>query len=421
VSPAHSHFDLPFFEASHRALAVDVDRWATGAVQLRNTEAEMRGGNGRNGRNHHEAYVEANVDAICRRHVASLGAAGLLRHCVPARFGGSTQRVDSRSLCVIRETLAWHDALADFAFAMQGLGAGPIALAAESGEHAAAAWLPRVAEGTAIAAFALTEPDAGSDVAALSSRAVRRGAHWIIDGCKTWISNGGIADFYCVFARTSDAPGARGISAFVVPADAPGLRVAERLDVIAPHPLARLAFDECRVDANALLGAEGEGFRLAMRTLDIFRASVGAAAVGFARRALDETVHHAGARRMLGGTLGERDLARAMLGEMGADLDAATLLVYRAAWMRDVRHARTTAEAAVAKLFATEAAQRIIDHAVQLHGARGVARGEVVERLYREIRSLRIYEGATEVQKLIVGRELMRAADAGATKPSTHS
>ena len=406
-----AHFDWPFFDAMHRALAAEADRWAIGAVQRLKVEAELR-------RSNDDAtsdpYPEANVDAACRRHVASLGAAGLLRHCVPARFGGASPRIDSRALCVVRETLAWHDGLADFAFAMQGLGAGPIALAVEAGDHPAAAWLTEVAHGRAIAAFALSEPDAGSDVAAMTSRAVRDGTDWIIDGCKTWISNGGIADFYCVFVRTSDEPGARGISAFVVPADAPGLTVAQRIEVIAPHPLARLEFDRCRVSGDALLGNPGEGFKLAMRTLDIFRASVGAAAVGFARRALDETVAHARSRRMLGGTLGERDIARAMLGEMAADVDAAALLVYRAAWTRDLKHGRTTAEAAVAKMVATESAQRVIDSAVQLHGARGVMRGEIVERLYREIRALRIYEGATEVQKLLIGRELLRTPSAGA-------
>jgi acyl-CoA dehydrogenase len=411
-----AHLEWPFFDAAHRALAADVDRWAMGAVQRGKTEAEFRHASGKRAV---DEYIEANVDAICRRHVASLGAAGLLRHCVPARFGGASPQVDSRALCVVRETLAWHDALADFAFAMQGLGAGPIALAAADAAHPAAHWLAAVADGTAIAAFALSEPEAGSDVAAMTSRAVRDGDHWTIEGCKTWISNGGIADFYCVFARTQDAPGARGISAFVVPADAPGLRVAERIDVIAPHPLARLEFDGCRVPSAALLGNEGDGFKLAMRTLDIFRASVGAAAVGFARRALEETVRYAASRKMLGATLGERDVARAMLGQMAADLDAATLLVYRAAWTRDVKQVRTTSEAAMAKLIGTESAQRIIDHAVQLHGARGVGRGEVVERLYREIRALRIYEGATEVQKLIIGRELLRGTDHVATSSSS--
>ena len=291
---------------------------------------------------------------------------------------------------------------------MQGLGAGPIALATEGDDHAAAAWLTDVAHGKAIAAFALSEPNAGSDVAAMTARAVRDGNGYVIDGCKTWISNGGIADFYCVFARTGEEPGTRGISAFVVPASTPGLTVSQRIEVIAPHPLARLEFDGCRVPADALLGNPGEGFKLAMRTLDIFRASVGAAAVGFARRALDETITYAQSRKMLGGTLGDRDVARAMLGQMAADVDAAGLLVYRAAWARDVKRRRTTKEAAMAKLVATESAQRVIDDAVQLHGARGVVRGECVERLYREIRALRIYEGATEVQRLVVGRELLR-------------
>jgi alkylation response protein AidB-like acyl-CoA dehydrogenase len=400
-----THFDLPFFDAPHRAMAADADRWALGALQRLKTEAEIRGSNGPGPQNN---YVEANVDAICRRHVASLGAAGLLRHCVPARFGGASAHIDSRALCVLRESLAWHDGLADFAFAMQGLGAGPIALATEGNDHPAGTWLTEVAHGKAIAAFALSEPNAGSDVAAMTARAVRDGNAYVIDGCKTWISNGGIADFYCVFARTGDEPGTRGISAFVVPASTPGLTISQRIEVIAPHPLARLEFDGCRVPTDALLGNPGEGFKLAMRTLDIFRASVGAAAVGFARRALDETVAYAQSRKMLGGTLGERDVARAMLGQMAADVDAAALLVYRAAWSRDVKRRRTTKEAAMAKLVATESAQRVIDDAVQLHGARGVVRGECVERLYREIRALRIYEGATEVQRLVVGRELLR-------------
>jgi len=413
MSPAmdRAHLEWPFFDAQHRALAADADRWAIGALQRLKTEAEIRGSNGLAPQND---YVEANVDAICRRHVASLGAAGLLRHCVPARFGGASAHVDSRALCVLRESLAWHDGLADFAFAMQGLGAGPIALAVEGKEHPASHWLGEVAHGRAIAAFALSEPDAGSDVSAIKSRATRDGDQFVIDGCKTWISNGGIADFYCVFVRTSDEPGARGISAFVVPADTAGLTVAQRIEVIAPHPLARLEFDRCRLPASAMLGNPGDGFKLAMRTLDIFRASVGAAAVGFARRALDESTEHARTRRMLGGTLGERDVARSMLGQMAADIDAAALLVYRAAWTRDVKHRRTTKEAAMAKLVATELAQRVIDDAVQLHGARGVARGECVERLYREIRALRIYEGATEVQRLVIGRELLRPPPSGA-------
>jgi acyl-CoA dehydrogenase len=346
------------------------------------------------------------VDAGCRTLVRSLGAAGWLRYCVPASHGGALATLDSRTLCVARETLAYHDGLADFAFAMQGLGSGAITLAGSDAQKAR--WLPAVGEGTAIAAFALSEPDAGSDVAAMTMRAARDGGGWVLDGCKTWISNGGIADFYCVFARTSNGTGTRGISAFVVPADAPGLTIAERIEVIAPHPLARLEFAGCRVPAGALLGTEGEGFKLAMRTLDIFRASVAAAALGFARRALDEALGRSRKRRMFGGTLADLPLAQAKLAEMATAIDAAALLTYRAAWLRDVKGTRTTKEAAMAKWTATESAQQVIDAAVQLFGGLGVMRGQAVERLYREIRALRIYEGATEVQKLIVARELLR-------------
>ena len=329
---------------------------------------------------------------------------------MPASHGGALPALDSRALCVARETLAYHDGLADFALAMQGLGSGAITLAGSGVQRDR--WLPLVARGEAIAAFALSEPDAGSDVAALAMRARRDSDGWTLDGCKTWISNGGIADFYCVFARTGDAPGTRGISAFVVPADTPGLTVAERIDVIAPHPLARLEFAECRLPHAALLGVEGEGFKLAMRTLDIFRASVAAAATGFARRALDAGIAHARSRAMFGAKLADLQLTQAKVGEMAAAIDAAALLTYRAAWLRDVTVARTTREAAMAKLMATESAQEVIDAAVQLHGGLGVTRGHIVERLYRDIRALRIYEGATEVQKLIIGRELLK--DAGA-------
>jgi acyl-CoA dehydrogenase len=348
----------------------------------------------------------ADVDAGCRALVARLGAAGFLRHCVPASHGGASERLDSRSLCIVREALAYRDGLADFAFALQGLGSGAITLAGSEAQKAR--WLPAVGQGTAIPAFALSEPGAGSDVAAMTTRAVRDGGSWRIDGCKTWISNGGIADVYCVFARSSDAPGARGITAFVVPADAVGLTVAERIDVIAPHPLARLEFAGCRVPDDARLGAEGEGFKVAMRTLDIFRASVAAAALGFARRAADEALKRARERPMFGGKLADFQLAQAKLAEMATAIDAAALLTYRAAWLRDVRGEATTKEAAMAKWTATESAQRVIDDAVQLFGALGVTRGQIVERLYRDIRALRIYEGATDVQKLIVARELLR-------------
>ena len=385
-----AHVDWPFFAAPQRALAEELSAWCAGIPAIVGPAAD------------------ADVDAACRRLVRSLGDGGWLRYCVPAAHGGALPALDSRSLCVARETLAYHDGLADFAFAMQGLGSGAITLAGSAAQRDR--WLPAVAHGDAIAAFALSEPDAGSDVANMAMRARRDGDTWVLDGCKTWISNGGIADFYCVFARAGSAPGTRGISAFVVPADTPGLTIAERIDVIAPHPLARLQFDDCRLPHDALLGAEGEGFKLAMRTLDIFRASVAASALGFARRALDESVVHARSRRMFGATLADLQLTQARLGDMAVEIDAAALLTYRAAWMRDVRNAKTTKEAAMAKLAATESAQRVIDAAVQLHGGLGVTRGHIVERLYRDIRALRIYEGASEVQELIIGREILKEA-----------
>jgi acyl-CoA dehydrogenase len=391
AAPDLAHLEWPFLEAVHRTLGTDLARWAETALAPGSPASEP------------------DVDARCRALVGALGRAGFLRYCVPGSYGGALPALDSRALCVARETLAWFDGLADFAFAMQGLGSGAITLAGSDAQRAR--WLPAVASGAAIAAFALSEPDAGSDVAALSTRARRVGSQWVLEGCKTWISNGGIADFYCVFARTGAETGSKGISAFVVPAEAPGLRIAERIDVIAPHPLARVDFDGCRVPEDALLGGEGEGFKLAMRTLDIFRASVAAAAVGFARRALHEACSRARSRRLFGATLGDMQLTQATLGEMAAAVDAAALLTYRAAWRRDVQRARTTREAAIAKLAATESAQRVIDAALQLHGGLGVRTGETVERLYREIRALRIYEGASEVQKLIIGRELLKATE----------
>jgi len=387
-----AHLDWPFFEPAHRALAAKVDEWAEGEAARREHDGA------------------ADVDATCRAWVRALGDAGYLRYCVPARFGGALDALDSRALCVLRETLAYHDGLADFAFAMQGLGSGAITLAAQAPTTPQTEWLAQVAQGNAIAAFALSEPDAGSDAAAMTTSAVRGDNGWVLDGCKTWISNGGIADFYCVFART--APGGRGdgISAFIVPADTPGLVIAQRIDVMAPHPLARIELHDCRVPQSALLGVAGDGFKLAMRTLDIFRASVGAAAVGFARRALDLAVQQARTRRMFGGSLADMQLTKAKVGEMATMIDASALLVYRAAWQRDVAHAPTTTEAAMAKLAATESAQQVIDAAVQMHGGLGVMTGQRVERLYREIRALRIYEGATEVQKLIIGKAVLATA-----------
>ena len=382
-----SWLSLPFFDEAHRTLELELDAWA---------DAQCAG----------VVDDHDDADAACRSWVGALGKAGWLRHCVPAAYGGVAARVESRSICIARETLARHAGLADFSFAMQGLGSGPLALGGSDALKAVI--LPGVAAGERIAAFALSEPQAGSDVAAMQCTARREADHWVLDGTKTWISNGGIADFYCVFARTADGPGARGISAFLVPADSPGLRIGERIQTIAPHPLATLHFESCRVPTANLLGEQDQGFKLAMATLDIFRASVAAAAIGFARRALHEALAHAKSRTMFGQHLADFQLTQAALAEMATEIDAAALLTYRAAWLRDVQDARTTREAAMAKMTATEMAQRVIDRAVQMFGGRGVRHGEVVEGLYREIRALRIYEGATEVQKLIIARELLR-------------
>ncbi|HRD34718.1 MAG TPA: acyl-CoA dehydrogenase family protein [Rhodocyclaceae bacterium] len=380
-----SILDLPFYGPEHRPLADAIGAWAGTALP----DIDHR-----------------DTDAACRQWVAALGKAGFLRYCVPAEFGGALPELDSRSLCIARETLAYHDGLADFAFAMQGLGTGAITLSGSP--ELKRAVLPRVAAGEWISAFALTEPLAGSDVGAMTCEARLAGDHYVLNGEKTWISNGGIADVYCVFARSGEAPGTRGISAFVVYPGMPGFEVAERLEVIAPHPLARLRFTDMKVPVANRLGAPGEGFKVAMRTLDIFRSSVAAAALGFARRALDEALRHVRARPMFGHALADFQLTQARLGEMATDIEAAALLTARAAWRRDVQKLPTTREAAMAKMTATENAQRVIDAAVQLHGGQGVRVGVKVESLYREIRALRIYEGATEVQKLIVARELLK-------------
>jgi acyl-CoA dehydrogenase len=405
--------EWPFFTDAHRELAARVDSWAgqrfaahpTGGV-----DASRAGGSGAVGSGGGHAEDRDSVDAACRQLVRDLGRGGWTRYSVPAEAAA----FDVRALALIRETLAWHDGLADFAFAMQGLGSGAISLAGS--REIKQRYLPRVAAGEAIAAFALSEPEAGSDVAAISSSARLDGDSYVLDGQKTWISNGGIADFYCVFARTSPAEyrpdgsvTARGISAFVVDANTPGLSIAKRIDVIAPHPLATLAFEGCRIPAAHRLGAEGDGFKLAMRTLDIFRTSVAGAALGFAQRALDEALQQSLARPMFGKTLADLQLTQAALADMATEIDAARLQTYRAAWLRD-RGDTVTKEVAMAKMTATESAQRAIDRAVQIFGGRGVVHGETVERLYRDIRALRIYEGATEVQKLIIARELLNAA-----------
>ena len=382
--PDPTFLDWPFFEERHRKLAASLEKWAKKELDAANP--------------HHEP---ATIDDACRDLVSALGNGGWLAHVAP-----DDGKPDVRTLCLARETLARHSGLADFAFAMQGLGSGPITLFGTPTQRRQ--YLPAVRAGRKIAAFALTEPKAGSDVAALATTARADGNGWVLNGEKTFISNGGIADFYVVFARTGEA-GARGIGAFIVDADNPGLSVTERIEVMAPHPLARLEFRNCRVPAAALVGAEGEGFKVAMATLDVFRTTVGAAALGFARRALDEALTRVTRRELFGGPMSELPLVQAQLAQMALDVDTSALLVYRSAWTRDHGAARVTREAAMAKLHATEAAQRVIDAAVQLFGGLGVTQGVPVEQLYREIRALRIYEGASEVQKLVIARQVLHA------------
>ena len=388
----------PFFDDGHRGQARDLERWAADVLP-----SLLAGADG-------------DLDAVYRcvgRLVRELGSAGLLRACVPAAYGGVREQIDVRSLCLAREILGRASGLADFAFAMQGLSSTPITLFGSEGQKRAI--LPGISSGAFVGAFALSEPDAGSDVGGIVTRATRDGDSWRLDGVKTWISNAGLADRYVVFARTGERPGTSGLSAFIVDADAPGLEVSERIEVIAPHPLGTLRFTECRVPADRLLGSEGEGFKIAMATLDVFRSTVGAAALGFARRAFDEATRWALKRRVFGRALAEFQLTQAKLADMAVSVDAAALLVYRAAWTRDVLGTRITREASVAKLFATESAQQIIDAAVQIFGGLGVVRGMIVERLYREIRALRIYEGASEVLKLVIASNVLEttAAQAG--------
>jgi acyl-CoA dehydrogenase len=386
--------DWPFFEARHKQLARELGAWAAHEVP-----ALVGRDHGRDA-----------VDAACRRLVTALGQAGWLKYAVPSPHGGHFPELDVRSLAIVRETLGYHAGLADFAFAMQGLGSGSIALF--GGAEQKARYLPKVAAGTQIAAFALSEPEGGSDVAAMRCEARRDGNQFVIDGRKTWISNGGIADHYVLFARTGEAPGAKGISAFIVDAGTPGLSIAGRIDTMAPHPLATLEFANCRLPASALLGEPGEGFKIAMATLDIFRTTVGAAALGFARRALDEAVGFARRREAFGKTLAEFQLIQAKIAEMAVKVDAATLLVYRSAWTKDAKRARVTRESAMAKLYATDTAQEVIDEAVQIFGGQGVVSGAKVEELYREIRALRIYEGTSEIQKLVIAGQTLAASEA---------
>ncbi|RJE89411.1 acyl-CoA dehydrogenase family protein [Paracoccus onubensis] len=375
-----SFLDWPFFEPHHRDFARDLDDWASGNLT---------------------GIDHADTDSTCRKLVAELGRAGWLKHT--ASPDGAP--LDVRKLVLSREILARHDGLADFSFAMQGLGTGAISLfgTAEQKQQ----WLPLTSTGKAISAFALTEPQSGSDVANSTMTATRDGNDYILNGEKTWISNGGIADLYTVFARTGEAPGARGLSAFIVTPDMPGFEVVERLQVMAPHPLARLRFSDLRLPASAMIGAPGQGFKLAMSVLDVFRTTVAAAALGFARRALDEAVTRVTERQIGGKPLADMQMVQAHIADMAVDVDASALLIYRAAWLKDQGAARVSREAAMAKLFSTDQAQQVIDRAVQLHGGDGVRCGQKVEALYRDIRALRIYEGASDVQRIIIARQVL--------------
>ncbi|MGB7269220.1 MAG: acyl-CoA dehydrogenase family protein [Albidovulum sp.] len=373
-----SFLNWPFFEPRHRALAARLEDWCAAHLPVDHTDA----------------------DAACRGLVTLLGDGGWLAHS----GAGDGETLDLRSLCVIRETLARHDGLADFAFAMQGLGMGAVSLFGSAEQRK---WLPKTRSGQAIAGFALTEPGAGSDVANATTTATAKGDGYVLRGEKTYISNGGIADVYVVFARSGEAPGARGLSAFLLPADADGLEIVERIDVMAPHPLAHLRFNDIHLPASAKIGGGGDGFKIAMSVLDVFRATVGAAALGFARRALDEALGRVKARKVAGGALADLQMVQGHIADMAVKIDAAALLIYRAAWVKDQGAARITREAAMAKLYATEAAQEVIDAAVQLFGGDGVRKGFAVESLYREIRALRIYEGASDVQRIIIARNVL--------------
>ena len=381
-----TYLEWPFFEDHHRELVTRLDKWCQ--IYLKPVVEDPE--------------FHADIDASCRKLLSMLGEAGIARYAVPAAWGGVHEFMDVRSLCLIRMTLAYYSGLADFVFAMQGLGTGTISLVGS--DTIKEKYLPGVADGSRCAAFALTEPEAGSDVAQICMTARLDDDHYIVDGIKTFISNGGIADQYVVFARTGEAEGARGLSAFVIDADTDGLDASERIEVIAPHPLATVCFDNCRVPASNLLGTSGSGFKAAMATLDIFRPTVGAAALGFARRALDEATERSRSRNLFDAPLHDLQLVQAMIGESALDVDASALLVFRAAWAKDNGQPRITREAAMAKLYATDKAQEVIDKAVQIFGGMGVVSGVKVEELYREIRALRIYEGASEVQKIVIAR-----------------
>ena len=382
----------PFFDESHRIFASELTTWAKQEIAPLENE------------DHHSNEI---LDSSFKNIIKKLGEAGWLKYTIPKAFGGALDELDVRHMALARSILGYHAGLADFAFAMQGLGSGSITLFGS--EELKQKYLPDVGLGKRTAAFAISEPEGGSDVASMSTSAALDGNHYVINGVKTWISNAGIADQYVLFARTGDAPGAKGLSAFVIDADNPGLKVTDRINVIAPHPLGTVTLTDCRVPTSSMLGQSGDGFKVAMTTLDIFRTTVGAAALGFARRAMDEAIDRSKTREAFGKKIGDFQIIQAKIGDMAVKIDAAALLIYRSAWVKDVHRTRVTRESSMAKLYATESAQEVIDEAVQIFGGMGVVSGVIVERLYREIRALRIYEGTSEIQKLVIAGQAMGA------------
>lgn len=391
--PDQTFLDWPFFDDHHRAHAAKLRDWAEREIAPLGDQ---------------EPHTTKEVDDLTRTFVSKLGEGGWLKYCVPKAYGGAMESFDVRTLALTREILGYYSGLADFAFAMQGLGTGSITLFGSNEQKQA--YLPAVATGEKLAAFAISEPDGGSDVASMTTTAEMDGNEYVINGQKTWISNGGIADQYVLFARTGDAPGAKGLSAFVVEADTPGFSITERINVIAPHPLATITFDKCRIPTTAMLGNSGDGFKVAMATLDVFRTSVGGASLGFARRAMDEAVDRSKERQAFGKPISDFQLIQAKIADMAVKVDAMALLIYRSAWVKDVQDIRVTRESSMAKLYGTEAAQEVIDQAVQIFGGMGVVSGVPVERLYREIRALRIYEGTSEIQKLVIAGQALAAS-----------
>lgn len=380
-------YSLPFFEDQHRSLAEKISSWAkTNTISIQDEETSE--------------------EECAKSYVKKLGASGFLKFAAPKAYGGMTDKLDVRSLCICRETLGKHSALLDFSFAMQGLGSGPISLFGN--KEQCERYLPFIAKGEKISAFALSEMGAGSDASQITTSAKKDGDSFILNGSKSWISNAGFADFYVVFARTGEAPGAKGLSAFIVDSDSKGFSVKERVKISSPHPVGTIEFNNCKIPAKNLLGNSGDGFKIAMATLDVFRSTVGAAALGFAKRALCESVEYAKKRKVFGETLSEFQMIQDKLATMATEVDASAMLIYRAAWLKDSGAERITKEASMAKFYATEAAQRVIDQAVQIFGGLGVTCGSIVERLYRDIRPLRIYEGTSEIQKIVIARQILK-------------